>query len=339
MRIALVSGSTLESYQVEVEESVLTRGNTLRLTLGAGRARLALQVISECFALALAGGIAGLGLAIGLVQIITVLGPASMPGLRDVGVNARTAAFAMAASVLSAVLAGAIPAVGVIRTRLASWLADRSGGSGPGGLRAQQALVVGQIGMAVALLVTAALLVESFRQLRAVGDFHASAFIAQPQRAAHRLEAALLHRNTVLDRVGQQLVERQRNRNRLGFGQHPLARRVAANLERDAATEGALHRGPEQRGIDQQDRALAARGQRVREVGADRADALAAARGGHGDDARGRTAHQAVLQLRELVQRRDRDAAPAAQRARARDRGHGNSVRRLSRRFGRGGHD
>ena len=104
----------------------------------------------------------------GLVRIIAVLGPASMPGLRDVDVNARTAMFAIAASVLSAVLAGAIPALGVIRTRLASWLADRSGGSGPGGLRAQQALVVGQIGMAVALLVTAALLVESFRQLRAV---------------------------------------------------------------------------------------------------------------------------------------------------------------------------
>ncbi len=140
----------------------------VRSALGAGRARLALQVISECFALALAGGIAGLGLAIGLVRVIALLGPASMPGLRDVEVNARTAMFAIAATVLSAVLAGAIPAVGVIRTRLASWLADRSGGSGPGGLRAQQALVVGQIGMAVALLVTAALLVESFRQLRAV---------------------------------------------------------------------------------------------------------------------------------------------------------------------------
>ena len=86
-------------------------------------------------------------------------------------VNARTAMFAITASVLSAVLAGAIPALGVISvTRLASWLANQSGGSGPGGLRAQQALVVGQIGMAVALLVTAALLVESFRQLRAVAQ-------------------------------------------------------------------------------------------------------------------------------------------------------------------------
>ena len=140
----------------------------IRTALGAGRWRLALQVISECLALALAGGIAGLALAAGLVRIIVLLGPLSMPGLRDVQINARTAMFAVGASLLAALLAGAIPAAGVIRSRLAGWLADRSGGAGPGGLRAQQALVVGQIGMAVALLVTAALLVESFRQLRAV---------------------------------------------------------------------------------------------------------------------------------------------------------------------------
>jgi putative ABC transport system permease protein len=140
----------------------------IRTALGAGRWRLALQVISECLALALAGGIVGLALAAGLVRIIVLLGPLSMPGLRDVQINARTAMFAVGASLLAAVLAGAIPAAGVIRSRLAGWLADRSGGAGPGGLRAQQVLVVGQIGMAVALLVTAALLVESFRQLRAV---------------------------------------------------------------------------------------------------------------------------------------------------------------------------
>ena len=140
----------------------------IRTALGAGRWRLALQVISECLALALAGGIAGLALAAGLVRIIVLLGPLSMPGLRDVQVDARTALFAVGASLLAALLAGAIPAAGVIRSRLAGWLADRSGGAGQGGWRAQQALVVGQIGMAVALLVTAALLVESFRQLRAV---------------------------------------------------------------------------------------------------------------------------------------------------------------------------
>ena len=140
----------------------------IRTALGAGRGRLAVQVICESLALAIAGGAVGLLLAIALVRIIVLLGPASMPGLRSVEVDLRTASFAAAASIAAAILAGAVPALGVMRTRLASWLADRSGGSGPGAMRAQQALAIGQIGLAVALLVTAALLVESFRQLRAV---------------------------------------------------------------------------------------------------------------------------------------------------------------------------
>ena len=140
----------------------------IRTALGAGRARLALQVIFESLALATAGGIAGLALAFVLVRIIVLLGPATMPGLRSVAIDMRTALFASAAAIAAALLAGAIPALGVMRTRLASWLADRSSGSGPGAMRAQQALAIGQIGLAVALLVTAALLVESFRQLRSV---------------------------------------------------------------------------------------------------------------------------------------------------------------------------
>ena len=140
----------------------------IRTALGAGRARLAGQVIAESLALALAGGVVGLALAFALVQVIAALGPASMPGLREVRVDVRTAAFAVGASLVAAMLAGSVPALGVMRTRLQTWLADRSGGSGGGSVRAQQALAIGQIGLAVALLVTAALLVESFRRLRAV---------------------------------------------------------------------------------------------------------------------------------------------------------------------------
>src|SRR5688572_25766766 len=142
------------------------REYAIRSALGAGRHRLAMQVIAESMALAVAGGVAGLVLALALVRVIVTLGPASMPGLRDVQIDVRTALFTIAASLIAALLAGALPALGVIRARLAVWLVDRSGGAG--GIRAQQALAVGQIGLAVALLVTAALLVESFRQLRNV---------------------------------------------------------------------------------------------------------------------------------------------------------------------------
>ena len=140
----------------------------VRAALGAGRLRLAIQVMVEALALAFVGGIAGAFLAAGLVRVIAILGPASMPGLRTVQLDLRTLLFAAAASIAAAILAGVIPAFGVMRTRLASWFADRSGSSGPGALRAQQLLAIGQVGLAVALLVTAALLVESFRQLRAV---------------------------------------------------------------------------------------------------------------------------------------------------------------------------
>ena len=140
----------------------------IRTALGAGRGRLAMQVMAEALALAVAGGITGALLAAGLIQVIVLLGPASMPGLQSVAIDARTLLFAIGSSIVAAALAGAIPALGVMRTRLAGWLADRSGGSGAGTMRAQQALAVGQVGLAVALLVTAALLVESFRQLRSV---------------------------------------------------------------------------------------------------------------------------------------------------------------------------
>jgi putative ABC transport system permease protein len=140
----------------------------VRTALGAGRARLAVQVMLESTALALAGGAAGVALAAALVRIIVLLGPATMPGLQTVRLDLRATLFAVGASMLAAVLAGAIPAAGVARTRLADWLAERTGGGTPGAARAQQGLAVGQVGLAVALLVTAVMLVESFRQLRTV---------------------------------------------------------------------------------------------------------------------------------------------------------------------------
>lgn len=142
------------------------REYAVRSALGAGRARLAVQVIAETLALAVAGGAAGLLLAFALIRVIVTIGPATIPGLREAHVDLRTALFTVVASGMAALLAGALPALGLMRARLSGWLADRSGGAA--GMRAQQLLAIGQIGLAVALLVTAALLVESFRQLRKV---------------------------------------------------------------------------------------------------------------------------------------------------------------------------
>lgn len=140
----------------------------IRAALGAGRGRLAAQVIAESLALALIGGVAGVALAVALVRLIVTLGPATIPGVREASLDLRALAFAGAASIAAAILAGLVPALRVMHSRMNEWLTERGAGQGVGGLRLQQVLVVGQIGLAMALLVTAGLLVESFRQLRTV---------------------------------------------------------------------------------------------------------------------------------------------------------------------------
>jgi putative ABC transport system permease protein len=140
----------------------------VRAAMGAGRGRLARQVISESLALALAGGIAGLALAILLIRLIVSMGPATIPGVREASLDVRALLFAAAVTLIAALLAGIVPATGVMSARLKDWLSERGAGPGAGSVRLQRALVVSQVGLAMALLVTASLLVESFRQLRAV---------------------------------------------------------------------------------------------------------------------------------------------------------------------------
>jgi predicted permease len=140
----------------------------IRTALGAGRKRLAMQVIAESLALALIGCMAGVGLASGLIRLIVTRGPATIPGVSEAALDMRALMFGVAISLASAILAGVLPALHVVSARLTDWLTDRSAGPGHAAIRVQKMLVVGQIAFAMALLVSASLLVESFRQLRAV---------------------------------------------------------------------------------------------------------------------------------------------------------------------------
>lgn len=140
----------------------------IRTALGAGRRRLAVQVLAESLVLALVGGIAGVGLASGLIRLIVARGPATIPGVSEATLDVRALIVGVAISVASAILAGVLPALHVVSARLTDWLTDRGVGPGHAAIRVQKVLVVGQIAFAMALLVSASLLVESFRQLRAV---------------------------------------------------------------------------------------------------------------------------------------------------------------------------
>jgi putative ABC transport system permease protein len=140
----------------------------IRAALGAGRSRLAAQIVLESVVLAGVGAVAGIALAFGLVRLIVTLGPATIPGLQEAVLDLRAVAFAGLISIVAAVLAGVVPALRVMTANTKQWLSERGAGQGTRGIRIQQALVVGQVALAMALLVTAGLLVESFRQLRTI---------------------------------------------------------------------------------------------------------------------------------------------------------------------------
>ncbi|MPY86951.1 MAG: FtsX-like permease family protein [Luteitalea sp.] len=140
----------------------------VRAALGARQGRLAAQMLTESLVLALLGCAAGILLALLLVRLIVTHGPPTVPGLQETTIDLRVLGFAIVASVLAAVLTGVAPALSAMRARVNAWLTERGAAPAAGGLRVQQALAVGQVALAVAVLVTAGLLIESFRNLSRV---------------------------------------------------------------------------------------------------------------------------------------------------------------------------
>jgi len=140
----------------------------MRAALGAGRARIMRQVLTESVVLALLAG--GVGLLLGTfgLDVLLALQPGNLPRSGDIGLDPTVLGFALAASFLAALLFGVIPAWQASRPHLHDVLKEgrRSGG----GLRARTraALVVAQVAFSVMLLIGAGLLIRSFASLTGV---------------------------------------------------------------------------------------------------------------------------------------------------------------------------
>ncbi len=134
----------------------------VRAALGAGRARLFQQRLTESVMLALAGGTAGLLLAYAIVHIFVRLAPSSIPQVQDAAVDFRVAMVAIMASLLSGILFGTAPA---LEKRKAQSLVVAAK-SGFRRARLRQWLLVGQVWMAIVLLSSALLFVRSLLNLQ-----------------------------------------------------------------------------------------------------------------------------------------------------------------------------
>ncbi|MCP5116288.1 MAG: ABC transporter permease [bacterium] len=146
-----------------------TREIALRISLGAGRFRLIRQLLTESALLALAGGAVGLLLGDLGIRALLAVSPTEVP-LVNIGMDNQVLAFTLAVSLLTGVVFGLAPALQVTKPNLSGTLKEGSRGSTVGRRRRylRGALVVGEIALALVLMIGAGLLTETFVGLRSV---------------------------------------------------------------------------------------------------------------------------------------------------------------------------
>jgi putative ABC transport system permease protein len=144
-----------------------TREITVRGALGAGRGRIARQLLTESMIVSLAGGVVGVGLsAIGIRGLVALM-PAWFPRVDEIGIDLRVLGFAALVTVATGITFGMAPALHSSRPNFSNALKESGRGAvGPGGHRLRRILVVAEVALALVLLVSSALLVQGFLRLQ-----------------------------------------------------------------------------------------------------------------------------------------------------------------------------
>lgn len=140
----------------------------MRVALGAGRKRLVGQLLTESTVLAVLGGTLGIVFAFLGTRFLTSIAPGGTPRIDEVVVDLRVLLFATGATVLATLLFGLLPAIRSASVNVYDGL--KTGGRGMGAAKSgvRSALVIGQVGLALILLVGAGLMIRSLRAMSTV---------------------------------------------------------------------------------------------------------------------------------------------------------------------------
>ena len=140
------------------------REAVIRSALGAPRLRLVNTFLYESLLVALVGGGLGVVLSLWAVKTLVVVQPGVLPAYQEVTVGGRALTVALALAVVAGLLSGLSPALRALKPEISAEMRHGST-SGTGTARLRAALVVGEVALALVLLIGAVLMLQSFQRL------------------------------------------------------------------------------------------------------------------------------------------------------------------------------
>jgi predicted permease len=179
----------------------------VRLALGASAGVLLRQAILESLVLSVSGGLLGLILAATALRVGVSWLPETLPRIKEIGLDWQVISFAIILAVFTGLVCGLAPAFAALRTSVNETLKEggRTGTAGGGHARLRSALVVGEIAIALVLLVASGLLLRSFEKMREVNlGFRPDHILA----AAYSLPQKQYPTQAAVDGFNEELVRR-----------------------------------------------------------------------------------------------------------------------------------